>query len=313
MNSLFFRGFRPCFIAAGLSLSLLGASSLRGGDLKEIQASGVLRHVGVPYANFISGSGDGLDVELMQRFAVSLGVKYQYVQADWPTLFPNLTGRKISAHGSEVTDLGETPVQADIGANGITVLGWREKVVDFSDPTFPTQVWLIARKDSPVAPIKPTGRLEEDIVQVKKLMQDHTIFCKANTCLDPALYALDKTGSKISLFKGSLNDLAPAIIHGEAELTLLDVPDTLVAMQKWPGEVKVIGPVGLVQPMAVAFPKNSPELRAAFNNFFKQLRASGEYDRMVEKYYPFAFQYFPEFFGRKSQSQSPASPSTKAL
>jgi ABC-type amino acid transport substrate-binding protein len=273
------------------------------GDLGEVKAAGVLRHTGVPYANFVSGAGDGLDVELMQRFAASLGVEYQYVQADWTTLFPNLTGRRISTKGNEITDLGEAPVVADIGANGITVLGWRAKVVNFSEPTFPTQVWLIARKDSTVTPIKPSGNLQTDIAEVKKLLKDKALFCKANTCLDPALYELDKAGCQTLLFKGSLNDLAPAIIHGDAELTLLDVPDTLVALQKWPGQIKVIGPVGPVQDMSVAFPKTSPELCAAFNAFFKQLRSSGEYDRLVGKYYPFAIRFFPDFFKNKGEAK----------
>ncbi len=34
-------------------------------DLDEIKKSGVLRHLGVPYANFVTGSGDGMDVELV--------------------------------------------------------------------------------------------------------------------------------------------------------------------------------------------------------------------------------------------------------
>ena len=265
-------------------------------DLAEVKASGTLRHIGIPYANFVSGSGDGLDVELMQRFAASLGVRYEYVSADWSTLFPDLTGRKIVAKGNDIEDLGPVPVRADVAANGITVLAWRAKAVDFSIPTFPTQVWLIARKDSPLAPIKPSGDLSVDIAEVRKLVTGKTLFCKAGTCLAPELFKLEQEGATAQLFKGSLNDLAPAVIQGKAELTLLDVPDTLVALGKWPSEIKVIGPIGPVQDMAVAFPKSSPQLRLAFNEFFKTLNASGEYRKMVEKYYPYAFSYFPQFF-----------------
>ncbi len=62
-------------------------------DLPDIKKAGVLRHLGVPYANFVTGSGDGLDVELMKNFAAHLGVKYKYVQTDWGQLFGDLTGR----------------------------------------------------------------------------------------------------------------------------------------------------------------------------------------------------------------------------
>ena len=279
---------------------LLSASALQAGDLDEVKAAGVLRHIGVPYANFITGAGDGMDVEIMQRFAASLGVKYEYVQADWGTLFPDLTGRKVASHGNEIEDLGPSPVKADVGANGITVLPWRTKVVDFSEPTFPTQVWLVARIDSPIKPITPSGNLDTDIAAVKQLMVGHSLFTKTKTCLDPALYKLSALGVTGLEFKGTLNELAPAVINGEAELTLLDVPDTLVALKKWPGKIMIIGPVGPVQDMSVAFPKTSPKLLAAFNTFLQGLKADGTYHKLVEKYYPFAFGFFPDFFARQA-------------
>jgi ABC-type amino acid transport substrate-binding protein len=288
-------------LVSTLCATILIALSFPGrtGDLDEVKTAGVLRHIGVPYANFITGLGDGFDVELMQDFATSLGVKYEYVQADWSNLFPDLIGRSFVNRGGEIEDQGPSPVKADVGANGITVLGWRQKVVDFSAPTFPTQVWLIARKDSPLSPIKPTGDLEKDIVEVRKMTKDRTLFCKAGTCLAPELFQLDKLGTKAIPFPGSLNDLAPAIIMGEADLTLLDVPDTLVALKKWPGQIKILGPVGPVQDMAVAFPKSSPRLKEAFGKFLKEYQASGKYKLLIEKYYPYAVVFFPDFFTDK--------------
>jgi len=279
-------------------LLLLPFGLLRAGDLAEVKSSGVLRHIGVPYANFITGAGDGMDVEIMQEFAASLGVRYEYIQADWGNLFCDLVGRKVVSKGNTIEDLGPVPVRADIAANGITVLPWRSQVVDFSDPTFPTQVWLVTRVDCPIKPIKPSGNLEADIIAVKKLMTGHSLFTKTKTCLDPALFDLSLYGVAGTEFKGSLNELAPAVINGESEMTLLDVPDTLVALKKWPGKLKVIGPVGPMQDMCVAFPKTSPELRAAFNVFLKKLKADGTYDRLVEKYYPYALQFFPQYFGK---------------
>nr|MBP8266208.1 hypothetical protein [Zoogloea sp.] len=52
----------------GLALALFIHSALAD-DLQDIRARGVLRHLGIPYANFVTGSGDGLDVEIVQRFA----------------------------------------------------------------------------------------------------------------------------------------------------------------------------------------------------------------------------------------------------
>jgi len=284
--------------AVFLGISCLAPLSELRADLAEVKAAGVLRHAGIPYANFVSGSGDGLDVELMQRFASALGVRYEYVRADWTTLFPAITGRQIVPKGDDIEDLGPVPVTADIAANGITVLEWRKKAVDFSAPTFPTQVWLIASKRSPLNPIKPSVSLEKDIASVRALISGQSLFCKANTCLAPELFDLGSVGATAVPFKGSLNDLAPAVVSGASDLTLLDVPDTLVALGKWPEELKVIGPIGPLQDMCVAFPKTSPELRKAFDHFFAELVAKGDYRKLVEKYYPYTFQYFPEFLAR---------------
>jgi ABC-type amino acid transport substrate-binding protein len=92
------------------------------------------------------------------------------------------------------------------------------------------------------------------------------------------------------------NEIAPAIIRGAAEATLLDVPDALVALQAWPGDIKIIGPVSSNQFMGAAVAKSSPELLSAFNRFFQELRSSGTYDQLVKKYYPLVYLYLGDFF-----------------
>jgi ABC-type amino acid transport substrate-binding protein len=84
-------------------------------------------------------------------------------------------------------------------------------------------------------------------------------------------------------------------------MTLLDVPDALMALEKWPGDVKVIGPISDTQVMGVGFRKSSPELRQAFNAFLRRLQRDGTYAALVRKYYPSAFRYFPDFFATSTQ------------
>jgi ABC-type amino acid transport substrate-binding protein len=269
---------------------------LHADDLPEIKERGVLRHLGVPYANFVSGAGDGLDVELMQLFAQHIGVRYVYVKTGWSTLITDLTGLKykLTKDGAEI--VGKAPVKGDIIANGFTRLAWRQQLVDFSTPTFPTQVWLVARADSTMQPIHPSHDISRDIAKVKKLLSQRVVLGVANTCTDPVLYCLNEVGAKPRTFHGTLNELAPAIIHGVAEATILDVPDALVALEKWPGGIKVIGPITPQQEMGCGFAKSAPLLRAAFNAFFEMCRENGTYRRLVEKYYPSVFLFFPEFF-----------------
>jgi len=287
---------RTAVICAVLAGALFLGGIVRAGDLAEVKKSGVLRHLGIPYANFVTGAGDGMDVELMQLFARSQGLRYEYVKTNWDTAVEDLIGRKVQAKGGEVTLLSASPVKGDLIANGFTVLPWRQKVVDFSNSTFPSQIWLVARADSKLKPIKPSRDIEQDIAQVKALLKGRKVLALKKTCLDPDLYNLYATSADVICFNGNLNELAPAIIKGEAEMTILDVPDALVALEKWPGMIKVIGPISPRQTMAVAFPKASPQLREAFNKFLVQSRKDGSYERIVKKYYPTAFASFPDYF-----------------
>ena len=282
------------------ALVALGAAPahVAGGDLAEVQATGVLRHLGVPYANFVSGSGDGLDVELVQGFAAHLGVRYEFVETDWKKAFGDLTGRNARGAGHHAELLDSTAVKGDLLANGVTILQWRREVADFSAPTFPSGVWLIARADATVSPIRPSGRLADDIGRVKSTLGGRSVLALENTCLDPALYGVAETGAEIRMLPHvrNLNEMAPAVLRGDAETSLLDVPDALVALERWPGEIKVIGPVSDTQLMGVAFSKDSPRLREAFDSYLAAMRADGRYRRMVEKYYPSLPDFFPEFF-----------------
>jgi len=294
--------FMSSKILARLAFSLLSFIIVvlpweaRSQDLDEIKQAGVLRHLGIPYANFVTGSGDGMDVDLVKLFAAHIGVRYEYIKTDWDDAIGDLTGSRVRPKGDGIEVLAAVPVKGDLIANGMTVIRWRQQVVDYSAPTFPNQVWLVARSDSPLRPIKPSGDLAKDIAAVKALIRDKSLLCKTNTCLDPSLYNLDATGARVMLFKGSLNELAPAVLNKEAEATLLDVPDALVALQKWPGKIKVIGPVSGVQDMAVAFRKNSPKLRAAFDRFLETIRKNGTLRNIAQKYYPFVMDYYADFF-----------------
>ncbi|WP_374242290.1 transporter substrate-binding domain-containing protein [Zoogloea sp.] len=285
---------RATLLAAGFMLCLQAAFAQ---DLDEVRKRGVLRHLGVPYANFVTGSGDGFDVELMQGFARELGVRYEFVQSNWNDVIGDLTGKEIRYKPS-VQEIGSRPVRGDVIANGMTILPPRLKLLDFSEPTFPSAVWLLARPDVAVTPIKPSGNREQDIKATKARMGVGTTFVMDNSCLDPTLYDLEGKGLKLKRFTGStnINDVVPAMLKGESDMTLLDVPDVLVALELWPGKIKVVGPISEEQRMAAGFRKESPELRKAFNAYLARLKADGTYMRLVKKYFRVAPRYLPEFF-----------------
>jgi ABC-type amino acid transport substrate-binding protein len=289
------RSFSACWALILLFSCVL---QVQANDLDEIKARGVLRHLGIPYANFVTGGGDGLDVEIIKRFSQHLGVKYQYVATDWKRALSDLTGKKIEPKGSKLKVVGEAPIRGDLIANGLTVLPSRQALIDYSVPTFPSGVWLVARAEVRMTPIAASGNLSDDIRKTKAKLRGSSTLVMEATCLDPNLYNLAGKGLDLRYYKRStnLNEMVPAILNRDAETTLLDVPDALIALEKWPGSIKVIGPISEKQVMGVGFRKTSPELRAAYDAFFTKLRKDGTYNALVQKYYPSALSYFPEFF-----------------
>ncbi len=269
-----------------------------GGDLPDVLARGELRHLGVRYANFVTGPDGGLDVEVARRFADHLGVRYVFVESDWSRIIPDLTGRAVVRDGARARPGAERPIRGDLIATGMTRLPWREDLVAFSRPMFPTQIWLVAPARSSLTPITPTD-LRRDIAATCGHLDGLRVLAKPNTCLDPALYDLSGHGAAVVSFEEPLKFLAPAILAGEAEATILDVPDALVALARFPGRIKVIGPISPPQSMAAAFRPDAPRLRAAFDRFLAGLAADGTYAELVARHYPAVFSHFPGFFAEQ--------------
>jgi len=281
------------FFTLSVVMTVLGTSYFSWGEDKKSNTP--LRHIAIPYANFNTGYGTGFDVEIVKLFAEKIGRPYEYVETSWEKVISDLIGKEISVTGNDVTLGKDAPVRGDIICTGFTVLPWREKILAFSTPTFPTQVWVVTSSKSPLVPINPSGSLEKDIEATKEAIKGRTVMGIKGICVDPVIYGIDKIAN-VKYFGGSLNDLAGVVIKGEVETIILDAPDTFIALQKWPGQIKIIGPVSEKQSMACAFRKEDKELLQSFNQFLKEIQENGLYMQLVEKYYPAAPVYFPEFF-----------------
>lgn len=291
---------RRCLAAVAVLLSL-SCMPVFADDLADIKARGELRHLGINYANFVTGAGDGFDVELVQGFAKHIGVKYKLVSTDFVSVIRDLLGKDVVRQGDQVNLQGNFSVKGDMIATGFTVLPWREKVLLYSAPTFPSQVLLVARADSPDKPIKGSADLDADIAETKTMIGKKSLLVMEKTCLDPANYGLKGKGIDLRVYTKSanLNEMVPALIKGDADFSLLDVPDAILDLQRWAGKIKVIGPISGHQDLAAAFPKSSPELRRAFDEYLLRVKADGSYDKLVDKYYPGIRRYFPAFFAAK--------------
>jgi len=283
-------------VAVALALCHLASAA----DLAEIRQRGELRHLGIRYANFVTGAGDGFDVELTRGFAEHIGVKYRLVYSDFYNVMRDLLGKDVVRKGAQVSLTGNFEVKGDLIATGFTVLPWRQAVLLYSEPTFPSQVLLVAPAQAKLTPIKGSNNLTADIQETKALIGKKSLLVMELTCLDPANYGLKGSGIDLKAYTKSsnLNEMVPAMLNQESELTLLDVPDAILDLTKWAGQIKVIGPISEHQILATAFPKDAPQLRDAFNTYLRQIRADGSYDKLVDRYYPGIRRYFPAFFAK---------------
>ena len=294
--------FRKPFVLGLLSsaMAFLFMASSWAADLAEIKKRGEIRHIGIRYANFVTGAGDGLDVELMQGFAKRIGVSYKLVYSDFYSVIHDLLGKDVVRKSGEVTLTGDYPIKGDVISTGFTMLPWREAVLLYSDPVLPSQVLLVAPAESDLQPIEDGADLAADIANTRKAIGSRSVLVMERTCLDPTNYGLDNVGIDLKAYNKSanLNEMVPAMLNKEAELTRLDVPDAILDLRKWAGRIKILGPISERQMLATAFPKDAPALRDEFNAYLRDIKASGVYDRLVDKYYPGIRRFFPEFFAK---------------
>lgn len=261
-------------------------------DLYEIQNSGVLRHIGAPYGNFIiapdkkkSIEYSGFSIDLVRLYAKSIGVNYEFVEsADVHTMLEDLIGTEFSFQQSEPFQIkfGKkfTP-KGDVIETGLTILDWRKRIVNFSDSTFRSKIWLVGHKS--MHKKLPPNFNQFNRVQVLEFASKFQVIGQANTSLDPSLYGIEK----FQEFDGSINDYINLVMNlKENKLAVLDFPDAIITLRKAPEKLIVIGELSGPQFMAAAFRKESPKLLESFNNFLKEIKKNGTYDRLVKRYYP---------------------------
>jgi len=298
------RGFLSFKTILGVFLLLFctGVQSSWAVTLKEVRERGTLRHLGFPYSQFVTPNHNGMDVDIIKLFAQHLGVRYEFVESPHTRMFADLTGRQYHLTDKGMTYAGSTLIRGDIAAAGLTVAPWREKIVRFSIPTFPTQVWLMTRAELPLVPITPSGHTEEDILAVKKQLKGRSVAGAKDTSIDPALYGLEEFGAHIIHYGSSAHDHIGALLQGNTDTILTDEPDALVLLGIWPGKLKVIGPISDKQRIAVAFAPESEELLEAFNAFLHSCMNDGSYDVIINRYYPEAVRNVEAFIEKQNHA-----------
>jgi len=253
------------FIAAAIALVVvLNACTPQRTTLERIQSSGKLRvltrNAGTTYYEGPHGP-DGLEYQLLRRFAKRLGVKLVISVPD------------------NLNDIMEqiSTGDADIAAAGLTVTKEREKQVRFSPPyqTINQEVVYNANKRKPANLDDLSGTLE---------VVAHSSHSERLTQLHAKHPNLDWVENQ----NADSTELLSLVSEGLIDYTIADSNEVAMDRRFYP-ELKVAFHVGKPQQLAWAFPRSTDtSLYDAAADFFDELRQSGELDRILKNTYEHA-------------------------
>ena len=199
----------------------------------------------------------GFDIDMGIEMAKALGVKPVFVDTLWPSIIPAL-------------NLG----RYDIIFGGMSVTESRKQKVDFADPfmTVGQTVLLNAKhkdrvksyndlNDSKFIVVSKPGTTGEEAV---KNMIAKATYETADTEIDGAMRVLEGTADAF-VYDYPFNAVFAAL-HPSDQLIFLDTPFT-------------------TEPIAWAIRKNDPDFLKWLNNFLKEIKQDGRFEKMHDKWF----------------------------
>ena len=219
---------------------------------------GVVSDGGLPSTIRQNGKLVGFDIELPARFAAYLGQTFEPVDIPFGSMLASISTNKI-----------------DIVTCQLMITEERKKQVDFSDPYYESGISLYARKDNMAIPEKKGMALLDDIA-------DKRIGVFTGTVHD-VLVSKKYPKAEIFRFDGS-TDMVAALSGDKIDVAMLDHITAKLIMKKNP-DLGLLTDDVLNMPMGVGFNKNNPALRNEFNNFLKEAKKDGTFDKIYKRWF----------------------------
>ncbi|XOQ42990.1 MAG: Amino acid ABC transporter substrate-binding protein, PAAT family [Clostridium sp.] len=211
-----------------------------------------------------NGNPTGVSVDLAEALGDYLGRPVQIENTAWDGLIPSLQTGKV-----------------DVIISSMTITDERSKTVDFSIPYAHAYLALLTNQDSNINSV-------EDLNQ-----SDKTIAVKKGTT--GYIYATTNlTNAKINTFS-SENACVTEVTQGKADAFIYDELTIYRQNQKHPDTTKAVmisSQTGEGWGMAVK--KGNTELLTKINEFIKEYKENGGFDKLTEKYLSEEKQTFDE-------------------
>jgi cyclohexadienyl dehydratase len=248
-----------------VALSLCGAACVAAQDiapsrLDSVQKSGKLR-VCTPgdYKPFSlqrpDGSFEGLDVDLVQAAAKSLGVETEFVKSPWPTLMKDFLEK------------------CDVGVGGISVTLDRQKTAFFSTAYMVNGKAPITKCEN-VARFQSVADIDKPYVTViENPGGSNERYARANF-----------KQAKIVIFNDNTT-IFDEILKGNADLMISESAEVIVQQKARPG-LCAVNPDKPLQygEMAWLLPRGDTAFKAWMDQWLHLAKASGDYDRAAGRW-----------------------------
>ncbi len=244
-------------------LIFLSACSESPETLQQVKQRGVIRVLSTnsPNSWYIDplGNHTGLEYELASRFAAELGVELELIA---PDSFADLF-RLLDAE------------QGDFIASGITITEQRKQLYNFG-PAYQTITEVLVYKQG--------NRRPENIDD----LGDGSLIVIDGSSYQERLSSLKKGHPNLTWIDNdseSIEQLLEKVWLQEYDYTIADSNIFNQARRLYP-DLRRAFDLSEPQQLAWTFPKNTnPELHYAAASFFHRLKASGELQRIIDRYY----------------------------
>jgi polar amino acid transport system substrate-binding protein len=199
----------------------------------------------------------GFDIDMAEEMAKAMGVKFVPVNTAWDSLIPALTTDKF-----------------DIIMGGMTITQERNLKINFADP------YMVVGQTILVAP-KHEGKVKsyEDLNE-----SNYIVTSRAGTTGEQAIKRL-MPKAKYKSF-ANVGDAALDVVNGKADAFVFDLPYCVVfSAQHAKAKLVFLDRPLTYEPLAWGINKGDPDFMNWLNNFIRQMRNDGRYERIYKKWF----------------------------
>ena len=198
----------------------------------------------------------GFDIDLIKAIAADQGFQVKIKNLGFDGLVPSIESGNI-----------------DIIASGMTITAEREEKVSFSTAYINAGLALAIRDG------------DAEINSVDDL-QGKTLGVQIGTTGAIKAEELKKSGKVGKIVTYNTIDMAMLdLINGGVDAVINDLPVTKVYVSKQPGKVKIVGQTLTSESYGFAVSKQNTKLLQKINEGLANLKANGEYDKLLKKYF----------------------------